>query len=119
MPNFYEQQELPYAEIAVLGEDIEFDSYKQNITGKFLIPVLMPMQELNNLVKNNISIADIDQTNRKNSISKYSITNYCNLTIPRYLLYNFDNKIEKGTKFIIVSIGGDIDLDNIRIVGIY
>lgn len=119
MSNFYEDQSLPYAEIAVLGEDIEITSRNKNITGKFLIPVLMPLQNNTEIAENKVSVANIDQSSKKNSISKYSVSNYCKLTIPRYLLYNFDDKIKKGTKFIIISIGGEIDLDNIRIIGIY
>ena len=50
--------------------------------------------------------------------SKYDESNYITLTIPRYILFQFKNKIPKETEFIITNIG-KFEIDHFRIIGVY
>ena len=49
----------------------------------------------------------------------YKTGNTLILESPKYLVMMFDNKIPKGTKFLIASLGEETDADNIRIISLY
>ena len=105
----------------------------KNVSAKFYVPVLMAgikssdkMKEIN--IKNRAPkttgfIGNLDS-------QPYSSSNCITLTIPKYMIFQFldqKNEIEgvkdpfipKGTEFLIASVGGSMDLDQIRIIGLY
>lgn len=140
--NYFENQSIPYAERAVLAEDIELPDTNNNnvslsylesnpeyksqnteykdIEGKFYIYIMTPIidkDEAKEQTKKSPSTKG--HTGDELTTSSYTSSNYVTLKIPKYILLNFSGKIPKGTEFIIVSIGGSMDLSNIRIIGVY
>lgn len=104
----------------------------KNIDALFYIPKLMPT----------IEESDVDVSIKRSSPSKkgfkgdninsssYIYSNSVSLTIPKYILLQFiDNKTEteglkdpyipKGTEFLICCIGGIMDIEKMRIIGLY
>lgn len=125
MENFYKTLNLQYPEEAILLEKVK----KKDQIGKFFIPILTPT----------ISNTTIFDTKKQFEEDEYIVSNYILLTIPSYLFPNNipiscnkscdgynnncayidsinDSYFEKGQKFIIVFIGGDIN--NIQIIGV-
>ena len=47
-----------------------------------------------------------------------NITNFITLTIPKYLVMLFTEKIPAGTRFLVGFLGGSNSVSNIHIVGI-
>lgn len=130
MSNYYEDQQISTPEIAVLAEDIvlpeitgnstnPFYLYK-DILGKFFLPIMTPMLDKNN-IKETQKSSPSTKGHKGNLLIVESCksTNYISLYIPKYILLNFVNKVPKGTEFIIASIGGSIEIEDMRIIGIY
>lgn len=111
----------------------------KDITAKFYIPIIMPSIS-NTEAKDNTNTSPkstgFKGTSTK-SASGYTSSTYINLTIPKYLLYQFlgsstsnNSKkttittnsyitIPKGTEFLIACPGGEFKSDRMRIIGIY
>lgn len=114
--DFYETLDLRYPEIV--------ECLKRNGT-EFYVPVLMALVEgagakpNKSKVNNNTSLL----WNKQNNVGISNITksNYINLTVPEHLWYsNYTKtgiKYERGDKFIVMFVGGD--LNKIRIIGRY
>lgn len=120
MANFYENLDLRYPEKCILLEAIYWtESMGDKPKGKFRIPILMPLSE-----SDKVSERTYRQTVNENgkSISKtVDVVNYLYLDIPDYL-YGTKNdagyySINQGTEFIVVFIGGSIDIEDIKIIG--
>ncbi len=114
--NYYEKLDLKYPEIAEAAEG--FYTYQES--ARFYIPILMPLVGSSS----NISTTRIPpNTNILNkNRPRISSTAYSSgsVVIPlrRERLGTFyNNYVPKGTKFIVVFIGGDIN--NIAILGRY
>ena len=139
MSNFYKDMDLVYPETGILIEDsiMKFNhdtkSWEKE-PAKILIPILMP------------DMYSEDAVNKINyeTGKKISSSNYFLLNIPSYLYpapvfshmtpvkyeddtpdseknvytYNDTTMIKKGTKFIIVFMGGSFDVEDIKIIGI-
>lgn len=127
MPNYYDEQQFNTVEKVTLAEDIilpnvdqsPFTVYK-DIEAKFFINIMTPLlskTELNNKVKS--SPSNKGNKGEDLRISSYQSSNYIILTIPKYIVLNFTDIIPKGTEFLVASIGGDIDINKMRIIGIY
>ena len=105
----------------------------KNIDAKFYVPVLMAgLKSADNMKEVSTKNRAPRTTGFIGNINSqpYTSSNCITLTIPKYLLFQFldqKNEIEgskdpfipKGTEFLITSVGGMMDLDLIRIIGIY
>lgn len=113
-----------------------WDMLPSGITGKFSIPILVPSTvDIGDAVdKDNSKPRQTGFKGAKPVASSYQKSNYVELTIPRYMLYQFigsnkvtiDSKtksayctIPKGTEFICVSTGAKQDISRVRIIGLY
>lgn len=105
----------------------------KNIDAKFYVPVLMAG------MTNSSSKQEISTDNRapkttgfKGNIRSlpFNSTNYTTLTIPKYIIFQFlDHKTEKigekdpfipkGTEFLVACVGGAMDVETMRIIGLY
>nr|DAY75589.1 MAG TPA: hypothetical protein [Caudoviricetes sp.] len=100
---------------AVLYETV--DKYEeQGIKHPFFIKALVPLEtesgQTINIDKSNIYNKDLSW------LSTYSMTSErtIDLYLPKYLMLDFPNKyIQKGTKFLVAFIGGNIN--NCQIIG--
>lgn len=114
--NFYNDLDLKYPEIAIALE---------TNSNKFYIPVLMGLIEgagsVPITINTRVSSSNIRNKNNNLAISSVTKQNYITLSVPSYLYYEDHNitgiKWNKGDKFIIVFVGGDIN--KIRIIGRY
>ena len=89
--------------------------------GKFYIPILTPLATVTDkpnekLVTNTIRNIVNDDCNLE--VTSYTESNYLELTIPKYILFNFLNKIPAGTVFLVGFVGGRTDYEDIKIVGV-
>lgn len=108
-----------YSDIAIALED-----YTYGKNGKFFIPSLTPFLNSNSVSENNEknkynNIMNKDKV--KLQISQTNTCNYINLFIPLELYKGSnaekDYKGNKGDKFIILFVGGDIN--DCKIIGRY
>lgn len=141
MDNYYDKQQLASVERVKLAADIILPEvstepltlkylqsgreYKTPFTeytdmeGKFYLTIMTPLLNKEQ-INNRNQVAPSVRGHRGNlGTNNYSSSNYITLTIPKYILLNFINKVPKGTEFIVASIGNSIDIDDLRIVGIY
>lgn len=97
-----------------------FDKYK-DVKGKFFISIMTPLKDGGDA--NNVSMGSPSTRNQKGktklNTSGYNSSNYIELTIPKHILLNFTDSVPKGTKFIVGSINGSYDADDMRIIGVY
>lgn len=114
--NYYEKLDLKYPEIAEAAEGF----YTYQSSARFYIPILMP------LIGSNTNTATTKIPPNTNILNKVrptiSSTAYSSgsVIIPlrqERLGYFYRDYVPKGTKFIVVFVGGDID--NIAILGRY
>ena len=141
MSNYFEEQEISTIERVVLAEDIilpevtkhsvsidwlnnnnyisPFNVYKDTL-GKFFLPIMTPMVD-KNFTREVVKTSPNTRTHKGSSLktSSYTSSNYISLYIPKYILLNFIDKVPKGTEFIVASIGGSVEIEDMRIVGIY
>ena len=121
MGNFFENKEL-ITERVKLAEDIflpeSIDDYK-NTSAKFYLNIYTPMLDKSK-IKSEEKPAPLLSKFNNNSInpSKYEQSNYIELTIPRYILLQFKDKVPAGTEFIITCIG-EFKINHFRIIGLY
>ena len=140
--NYYDKQSIITIERAQLAEDIPlptittekinlefFESGKtcilaQNVyidtMGKFYLNVMTPLLNKQES-KMETKSAPSTRGHKGSSLNtrSYTSTNYVNLVVPKYILLNFTGRVPKGTEFIVASIGGSLDVEDMRIIGIY
>ncbi len=121
MSNFFEDK-IIVTERVKLVEDIilpsSINDYK-NIKAKFYLNIYTPLLDKSRIKSESKSAPSISKFNNNNlKPSNYDEVNYIILTIPRYILFQFKNKIPKGTEFIITNIG-EFKIDHFRIIGVY
>lgn len=115
--NYYQDKRFEYPEVAIALEDFYYKG-----KGKFFIPVLFP--ELTSEVPYNNdtsrgSTSNIVNYNKRHGISNVTVSNYLELSVPSYIGESLKDEyetIKKGTKFIVVFIGGEIN--NPKIIGV-
>ena len=106
--NFYTDRDYKYPEIAILLEYSIADNY--DVIGKFFIPAITPFiksdlaYDKKDITPSKINIKNSNKSNL--DINPCIISNYIELKIPEYL--NIKN-INKGDKFIVSFLGGDIN----------
>ena len=142
--SFYDEQQISTIEIITLAEDIilpelpsieeelshdylkfigpyvlAFNVYK-NMMGKFFLPIMTPLVDKGDASEQD-KVSPSTRGHRGASLrtNDYISTNYISLPIPKYILLNFRDMVPKGTRFIMASIGGSLDTDKMRIVGLY
>lgn len=140
--NYYDKQSIITIERAQLAEDIPlpaittekinlefFESGKTCILaqnayidtiGKFYLNVMTPLLDKQES-KMETKSAPSTRGHKGSSLNtrSYTSTNYVNLVVPKYILLNFTERVPKGTEFIVASIGGSLDVEDMRIIGIY
>ena len=103
----------------------------KNIKAKFYIPVLMTTVAKSDTEVKTANRAPLT-TGFKGKIRSlpYDSSNCATLTIPKYIILQFldlkteteglkDPYIPKGTEFLIACVGGHMELENMRIIGLY
>lgn len=126
---------FPYVERAILVKEIKLTKiYKElkSIETQFYIPVLMPKINDSSSSINKSKSAPSKRGFKGDNIntSGYTSSNTATLVIPRYLLLQFitditetskvnEDTIPKGTEFLVACVGGSMDADKMRIIGIY
>lgn len=121
MINIFEDKSI-ITERVKLVEDIKLpesiNEYK-NISAKFYFDIFTPLVDKSKI---NTQFKQAPSTNKysNNGIatSDYQQSNYITLIIPRYMLFQFNKIIPKGTEFIITCIG-EFKVNHFRIIGIY
>ena len=115
--NYYQDKRFEYSEVAVAIEDFYYEG-----TGKFFIPILFP-ELTSDVPYNNIaskgSTANIINYNTRHGIKNVTVSNYIELKVPKYIaefIKDEYNTIKKGTEFIIVFVGGEVN--NPKIIGV-
>ena len=141
MSNYYESGSINSIERVVLAETIKLPSvstyplthrnlkengeYKlaiheyKDIKAKFYLPIMTPLL---NKDTNQSSKSAPNLRNNKGSklnVEGYTTSNYIELVIPKYILLEFIDSIPAGTEFIMGSIGGTTEIEDMRIIGIY
>jgi hypothetical protein len=143
---FYEEQKLKNIERVVLAEDIELpeintepltlellqelsdkNSYYKlaineysDMNAKFFLPIMTPLVDTDNARDSTKSSPSLNG-NKGDSLksSSYNSTNYITLVIPKYILLNFVSVVPKGTVFVVGSVGGKLNIDEMKIIGLY
>ena len=140
--NYYETEKFTSAERVQLAEDIilptlpkeplthsylkyqgeyrlAFNEY-HDVEGKFYLPIMTPLVDKSSAVNTRRS-APSTKTHKGSTLntSSYNTSNYITLTIPKYIVLNFTDRIPAGTEFIVVSIGDSLNIKDMRIIGIY
>lgn len=140
--NFYEKQSLSGLERVILAEEIilpelpeepltlayleEFGEYKlafneyTDMQGKFFMNIMTPLVEKGEVAEKFASSPrTIGHRGKELNTMDYVSANYITLTIPKYILLNFKKSVPKGTEFLVASIDGSLEVDDIKIIGIY
>lgn len=97
-----------------------FDKYKDT-KAKFFINIMTPLADSSGDATDtsNTSPSTRNQKGKtKLNTSSYGSSNYIELTIPKYILLNFTDSVPKGTKFLVGSINGSYDTDDMHIIGV-
>ena len=142
--NFYGAKQLGNVEIATLVQDIPLPKYDKKLNVKvpkgggitikftpittayrsvkadFYIPIEIPNLSKSQKMSTK-QAAPSGRLGGGNSFntSGYMTGNTLRLEIPKYLVMMFDNKIPKGTKFLIASLAEEADAANIRVISLY
>jgi hypothetical protein len=119
--NIYEKKHI-ITERVKLAEDIYLpDSYKdyKNIKAKFYFNIFTPLIDKSQANIQSKSAPSMSKySNNGLAVSDYQQSNYITLTIPKYMLFQFDKVVPKDTEFIITCIG-EFKIKHFRIIGIY
>ena len=117
----YENLDLKYPELGILLEDNIWNISGSKSKAKVNIPILLPLESGSSSGATSTTYKKTSG-NIANTKNSYQSSNYILLDIPSYM-YPSANKdgnriFKKGTKFIVVFIGGSIAPHNIKIIGI-
>lgn len=108
MSNFYDILDLKYPEIGIAMQDIDCSNPG---TVKMIIPILTPNMDNSKLNQHTVYQNNTNHLKNKNKnldIKNIKISNYIEVPFPKEICYNVDGVIEKGSKWIIVFVGGDV-----------
>lgn len=118
--------DLKYPERAVLIESISWNAGEDKPKAKIRIPILMPMSDSDEIKET--TYRQTTNENGKTVSGTVSSVNYLLLDIPTYLydthnIVDYDSistlnyHLSKGTEFIVVFIGGSLEIEDIKIIG--
>lgn len=105
--NFYQGNDLPYIEIAVLMEDCN----KYNPGSKpFYIPAIMPdAPKTTKQSKKPQNTNNLKNKNKQLGVNSITTTGSITLPVPKqHVIYYKDRIVPAGTEFMVAFIGGDI-----------
>lgn len=118
MSDFYDKLDLKYPEIAIAMEDIDRSNPGKI---KFIIPVLTPNLDSTRLMSNTIYQTKANLRNNssfKLEVENITLTNYIEIPVPSEVCMTLVcgtigmpddiRYIKKGSKWIVVFVGGDI-----------
>lgn len=125
-----------YTTVAQLIEGVFFDGssspdtskeYKlayneiKNITAKFNVPILFPNTPS---TEQSRKPKTTGFTGANMKTGSYATTNTIKLTIPKYMVMQFVNQtkectIPKGTEFLVACVGGEMEIEKMRIIGLF
>lgn len=93
----------------------------KNITAKFNVPILFPNVSTTNQSRKPKTTGFTGANMRAGS---YSNTSTINLTIPKYMVMQFVDQtkactIPKGTEFLVACVGGEMEIEKMRIIGLF
>lgn len=89
-----------------------------DMKGKFYLKIMTPLLSKDSAT-NTRGVSPILKGQNKLNTSNYTSANYITLVIPKYILLNFVDKVPAGTEFIISTIDGSTDIEDLKIIGIY
>lgn len=116
--DYYQQQDFRFVEVATA-----IDRFYYTSKGKFFINSITPLLSSGSALndsKGKSSTTNILNYSSKLNISSCTVSNYVDLLVPEYIareMRDINGYISKGTKFLIVFVGGDINKP--RIMGVY
>lgn len=105
--NFYQNNDYPYIEIAVLMQDCN----KYNPGSKpFYIPAIMPgVAKSTAQCKTPQNTHNLKNKNKQLGVNNITTTGSITLPIPKqHVIYYKDRIVPAGTEFMVAFIGGDI-----------
>ena len=114
--NYYEKLDLKYPEIAIAAETF----YTTDSSAKFYIPILMPMIGSSSSTSTTRIPPNTNILNKNRPSITSTASSSGSISIPlrqERLGYFYKNIVPRGTKFIVIFIGGDIN--NPAILGRY
>lgn len=92
-----------------------------DVTGKFYTQILTPTLS-KTLGEPELKDAPAIRAATKGSELKtkeYKTGNFVELVIPKYIVLNFKKLIPAGTEFLVAAVGGSLNVEKFRIIGIY
>ena len=141
--NFYKAKQLGNVEVATLVNDVPLPKYDKSLKvtvhkdsevtinftpittayksmiAEFYIAIEIPNLPQDGKIEKDQAAPRVQHGGNQLNTTAYRTGNTIKLEIPKYLVMMFDNKIPKGTKFLIVSLADKIDTNNIRIISLY
>lgn len=143
--NYYNSKQIGNVEVVTLVHDIPLPSYDKKLTASmvkqmydtgtgsftpittaykamkadFYINIETPNLDTKEKIIKQQAAPRLQQGGNRLNTESYSTGNTIRLEIPKYLVMMFDNKIPKGTKFLIASLADKVDTNNIRIISLY
>ena len=143
--SFYSAKKMGSVEVVTLVNDVPLPSYDKVLTaamvqkmydkgvGKFTpittayssvmadfyLRIETPNLDTNSKEEKNQAAPTVYQGGNRLNTTSYKTSNTIRLEIPKYIVMLFDNKIPKGTKFLVASLADEADAGNIRIISLY
>lgn len=141
--SFYKTKQLGNVEVATLVKDIPLPKYDKalkvtipknggvtinftpittaytSVMADFYIAIEIPNLSQDGKIDKDQAAPNLHQGGNRLNASSYKTGNTIRLEIPKYLVMMFDNKIPKGTKFLVASLANEADASNIRIISLY
>ena len=118
---FFDEKKIVTERVKLVNEITLPESMNdyEKITTQFYFNIFTPLLDKSKIKYESKSAPSVSKFNNNNlNPSDYDQSNYINLTIPRYMLFQFKDKIPEGTEFIITCIG-EFKIEHFRIIGVY
>lgn len=121
MSNWYQDNNLQSSEKVTLAEDIEI-TFSGDYPGKFYFPVVTIDASLkaDKVLDQKMPAPRVTSPpGAPKLVTKpYVKSNYLTLTVPSYIVSQFEDVIPAGTEFMISSVGERYEIDHIKIISL-
>ena len=141
--NFYKAKQLGNVEVATLVNDVPLPKYDKSLKvtihkdsevtinftpittayksmiAEFYIAIEIPNLPQDGKIEKDQAAPRVQHGGNQLNTTAYRTGNTIKLEIPKYLVMMFDNKIPKGTKFLVASLANEADASKIRIISLY
>ena len=141
--NFYKSKQLGNVEVATLVNDVPLPKYDKalkvtipkdgevtinftpittaykSMVADFYIAIEIPNLSQDEKIDKDQAAPRTQHGGNQLNTTAYRTGNTIKLEIPKYLVMMFDNKIPKGTKFLVASLANEADASKIRIISLY